>query len=66
MANCTITLVDDKDLESEEDFLLRLADPIGFEQCGVRIGELDRTTITIKDHQDGEFWILNILTSHTL
>ena len=48
-------LVEDAIFEGEEQFVVRLANPLGFEQCGARVGTVDRITVTITDPQDGKW-----------
>ncbi|XP_038060993.1 extracellular matrix protein FRAS1-like [Patiria miniata] len=50
--NCTVGIVDDQTYEADEQFQVRLGDPIGSEFCHAQIGKNSSTLITILDTED--------------
>ena len=53
--NCTVGIVDDNIYEDDEMFMLKLARPLGTDQCEARIGTLNSTNITITNSEDGQY-----------
>lgn len=51
---CSVKIVDDPDFEADETFLLRLTQARGTDYCEARVGEKNKATITISNHNDGE------------
>ena len=47
--------MDDQTYEADEQFQVRLGDPIGSEFCHAQIGKNVSAMITILDTEDGEF-----------
>ncbi len=54
MKNCTVLIVDDEDLEPEETFLLKLAEPMSADVCAANIGPMDTVKIYLTNHDDGK------------
>lgn len=52
--NCTVAVVDDLDFEPDEEFHLRLADPVTEGGLPARLGDIEVVTVTITNHDDGQ------------
>lgn len=52
--NCTVAIVDDLDFEPDEEFYLRLADPMTEDGLTAQLGDIDVVTVTITNHDDGQ------------
>ncbi|XP_041363241.1 extracellular matrix organizing protein FRAS1-like isoform X2 [Gigantopelta aegis] len=52
LKNCTVRIVDDVQFEPEETFLVRLTQPKGTDECEAELGHMDKTTVTITNHDD--------------
>ncbi|KAL4240400.1 Extracellular matrix protein fras1 [Mactra antiquata] len=50
--NCTVSIIDDDDYEDNETFNLKLARPLGNDEIGARLGDMDSTEITITSKDD--------------
>ena len=53
--NCTVAIVDDLDFERDEEFHLRLADPVTEDGLTAQLGDIEAVTVTITNHDDGQF-----------
>ena len=59
--NCTVGIVDDNIYEDDEMFMLKIARPLGTDQCEARIGTLNSTNITITNSEDGQYWLFSCI-----
>ena len=55
MKNCPVGIVDDNIYENDEMFMLKLARPLGTDQCEARVGATNSTNITITNSEDGQY-----------
>lgn len=46
--------MDDLDFEPDEEFYLRLADPMTEDGLTAQLGDIDVVTVTITNHDDGQ------------